>query len=378
MVNYATGWGRWTVDLLDEISRMGVEPVLVLPPSQREAHAALGLKRFESHFWGPEPYLQFHTLRSLNLRGLWDLATVRRKEAQLRGIDLIHAADLYPWGYFGMQMKARLCAPLLVTNHSKLLFNPRRSPLDGWLCRRALRDADRVCSVSAWGREQILLAYPSLARERLRVIHNGVNPALFLTHAGDAARSSRRGGPLLLSVTRFIRLKSIETTVLAFAEVKRALPQAELRIVGPHTVTAYVREIRRLIFEKGLKDVQLPGKTTDLAELCEHYAAADLLVHTSASESYPLIFLEAGCFGLPIVATRVGGVPDVIVDGENGLLVEKGDHRAIAAAVLRIASDPALAARLGEGGRKRAAHQTTAKVAQDYLYLYRELLGART
>lgn len=377
MLDYATGWGRWVVDLLEQVSRMSVEPVLVLPPSQREVHAALGMERFESHFWGPEPYLHFQTLRSINLKGLRDLNTLKKHFVELKRIDLVHAADMHPWGYFGLQMKVRLGVPLLVTNHSKLLFNPRRSPFDYWLCGRALRGSDCICSVSAWGTEQIRAAYPVLRQERFHVIHNGVNVDRFYLNVVSEKKRQSGPGPVLLSVTRFIRLKSIETTVLAFAEVKQTFPDAVLHIVGPHTVPAYVARIKELIREQELTDVHLVGKTSTVNELCAYYAAADVLVHTSSSEAYGLIFLEAGCFGLPVVATRVGGVPEVITDGGNGLLVEKGDHRAVAAAVEQIVSDPLLAARLGAKGREQAARQTTAKVAQDHLSLYSELLEAQ-
>jgi len=375
MLDYATGWGRWTVDLLEQISDRGVEPVLVLPSSQRSAHEEMGMDRFETHFWGPEPYLRFHTLRSVSIRGLWDLAFLKSHFGKLGRIDLIHAADLHPWGFFGLQMKRKLKVPLLVTNHSKLLFNPRHSLLDYWLCGQTLRNCDRMCSVSAWGSDQIRTAFPDFPSGHFRVIHNGVNPERFPAPKAEMGKRMRENGPVLLSVTRFIRLKNIETSILAFAEVKREFPGAVFHIVGPHTVPAYVERIKNLIREHRLEDVHLAGKTSTVAELIGYYTSADVLVHTPSSESYGLIILEAARYGLPVVATSVGGVPEVIADGENGLLVKPGDYRAVADAVKRILTDSGLASRLAENGRNKAARQTTGKVADDYLALYRETIG---
>jgi len=374
-LDYATGWGRWTVDLLEQISDRGVEPVLVLPPSQRTTHESMGMNRFETHFWGPEPYLFFQNLHSITFRGIWDLVFLKKHFGKLSRIDLIHAADLHPWGFFGLQMKRKLEVPLLVTNHSRLLFNPRHSLLDYWLCRKTLQGCDRICSVSAWGSGQIHAAYPDLPSGHFRVIHNGVNLERFPVPEAGMENNIRENGPVLLSVTRFIRLKNIETSILAFAEVKREFPGATFHIVGPHTVPAYVERIKNLIREHRLEGVHLAGKTSTVAELIGYYTSADVLVHTPSSESYGLIILEAARYGLPVVATGVGGVPEVITNGENGLLVKAGDYRGVADAVKRILTDPGLASRLAENGRNKAARQTTGKVADDYLALYRETIG---
>jgi glycosyltransferase involved in cell wall biosynthesis len=88
-------------------------------------------------------------------------------------------------------------------------------------------------------------------------------------------------------------------------------------------------------------------------ELAEWYRASDLLVHASWEESFGIVVAEALACGLPVVATRVGGVPEVMADGEHGSLVEPGNPEAMAEAVRRLISDPALRERMGEQG---AAH----------------------
>jgi glycosyltransferase involved in cell wall biosynthesis len=380
MLDYATGWGRWTFDLLDEILRHGVEPVLIVPRSQKVFHGELGLDKYETYFWGPEPYLWFQSLHRINARGLRDLFTLRRNFPLLRDISLIHAADMYPWGYFGLQLKRKIHVPLIVTNHSRLLFHPRWSPLDYLLCGKTLEECDIICSVSQWGSDQVMNAYPSMPKDRFVVIHNGVNVKRIVSEAEKLVTIRRPVGkrPILLSVTRFIRLKNIETSVLAFLELKSEYPEAIYYIVGPHTVQSYVEEIEKLIRLHNIRDVHLVGKTSSLDELYGYYSIADVMIHTSSSESFPLIFFEASCFGLPVVATRVGGVPEVVEDGVNGILVDVGDHRQVAEAVLRILSDRSLAARLGEAGMMKASLLTTRKVAMEYAELYRTLIEGRT
>jgi glycosyltransferase involved in cell wall biosynthesis len=379
MLDYATGWGRWTVDLLEKIVEFGVEPILVVPESQRREHAATGMDKFETHFWGPEPYLSFHQAHRVNFRGLRDLRSLRNKFAQLkeRDIALVHAADLYPWGYFARQLKEETGAPVILTNHSKLLFNPRISLIDLRLCRLAVRASDRVVSVSDWSSRRIQKEL-GMDGGRFTFVHNGVNFERMAQCADDAAtaRPSHKCGPVVLSVTRFIPMKGIETSVLAFAKIKEEIPEARYFIVGPHSNPRYVARIRNLIATKGIRDVYLPGKTSSLDELAAYYRDADLLLHTSRSESFGLIFLEAGYFGVPVVATAVGGVPEVVMDGENGLLVPDGDADTAAEAMRKILTSPALARRLGDNNRKRALENTTHRVASDYYKLYTEIIKA--
>jgi len=381
MLDYASGWGRWTVDLLEKIVEFGVEPVLIISESQREEHLKSGLK-FETHFWGPEPYAWFHQLHRINTRGLKDLFSIKKRYKALegKGISLIHATDMYPWGFFAGQLKEKLNVPVILTNHSKLLFNPWFSVIDFYLCRKAVNTCDRIVSVSDWSRKQIQNEL-GMDDEKFQFIHNGVDVDRMKKCSEELEAQticgSRCGsrGPVIISVTRFIKLKGIETAVLAFKQIKDEMPGARYYIIGPHSNPDYVDYIKKIIADHGIKDVYLTGKTGSITELCAYYRMADVLVHTSKSESFPLIFYEAGCFNVPVVASAVGGVPEAVIDGENGLLVPAGDVAATAQGIRNILTDAELAKRLGNNNYTKAMRCTARKVAFEYYKIYQELIG---
>ena len=115
------------------------------------------------------------------------------------------------------------------------------------------------------------------------------------------------------------------------------------------------------------------------AELDEVLKAAAVSVLPSLSEGISNTLLESMAAGVPVVATRVGGTPEAVTDGEQGLLVPPGDSEALAAAISRVLSDPLLATRLGDNGRRRVAEEFSFEaVVRRTEALYRELLAAKS
>jgi glycosyltransferase involved in cell wall biosynthesis len=174
------------------------------------------------------------------------------------------------------------------------------------------------------------------------VIPNGVDVA--------RARRARPGdpGPLrVLAVGRLRAPKDFRTLVRAVAAL------------GPHACRVLVAGegpdrplLAAEIDALGLRGrVVLAGERHDVARLL---AYAHVFVLPSRSEGHPVSVLEAMAAGVPVVASRVGGIPEQVADGETGLLVEPGDVDGLAAALRRLAADPALRRRLGEAGRARA------------------------
>jgi glycosyltransferase involved in cell wall biosynthesis len=99
-------------------------------------------------------------------------------------------------------------------------------------------------------------------------------------------------------------------------------------------------------------------------ELFARYREADAFVLPSPSEGTPRVLVEAMMFGLPLVASRVGGIPDLVREGENGLLVPPGDAEALAAALLRLADDPGLRARMSAANHEAGARHTVEDLAR--------------
>ena len=130
------------------------------------------------------------------------------------------------------------------------------------------------------------------------------------------------------------------------------------------------RRLRAQISSLGLGDaVVLPGRL----EIRDWLERADVFVHSSRWEGFGIVLLEAMLAGLPVVATRVSAVPEVVADGETGLLVEAGDAAAFAAALDRLLGDPELARRLGDAGLARARSEfSVARMTERTLAVYRD------
>jgi glycosyltransferase involved in cell wall biosynthesis len=197
------------------------------------------------------------------------------------------------------------------------------------------------------------------------VIRNGV------ATGGLRASEGRRRRLRLVSVGRLQAPKDAVTLVGALAALHGDPFEAVLVGDGPDRA-AVEEEVRRY----GLEPVvEVLGERNDVPELL---AEADVFVLSSRSEGLPISILEAMAAGLPVVASDVGGVPEVVAEGETGLLVPPGDPQRLAEALGRLLGDPALRGRLGQAGRIRVAeHFDLAKVQQAHLDLYSRMLAAR-
>ncbi|MDX1578713.1 MAG: glycosyltransferase family 4 protein [Gemmatimonadota bacterium] len=163
----------------------------------------------------------------------------------------------------------------------------------------------------------------------------------------------------ILFVGRLVERKGVEVLVRAVARGEFSRP-VELRIVGSGEWEERIREaVREAGFPRAAADVLLLGRLSDEALRAE-YEAADLLVLPAVrdakgdTEGLGVVLLEALRFERPVIGSDIGGIPDIIVDGETGLLCPPGDERALAAAIRRLIDDPALARRLAAEGRRRA------------------------
>jgi glycosyltransferase involved in cell wall biosynthesis/uncharacterized membrane protein len=199
--------------------------------------------------------------------------------------------------------------------------------------------------------------------ERSVVVHNAVDVCSFqeARHTGEP--------PRIVSVGRFAYPKDYSTLVAALAALD-ADYRACLVGEGPGRA-AVAAEARRRLAER----VELPGMRRDVPGLL---AAADILVLSSRSEGLPISILEAMAAGLPVVATNVGGVSELVGDGATGFLVPPGDAKALAAALERLRRDPPLRKRFGAAARRRAERDfDLARFHDAHLRLYRRELELR-
>jgi glycosyltransferase involved in cell wall biosynthesis len=177
--------------------------------------------------------------------------------------------------------------------------------------------------------------------------------------------------PVFVGAGRFIEKKAPELTLQAFAEVRRAVPEARLRMVGDGPL---LQRCRELAIELGIADgVAFLGAQPHSVVREEMRRARCFVQHSveaasGDSEGMPVSILEAGASGLPVVSTRHAGIPDSVAEGETGFLVDEHDVAGMTSHMLRLARDPALAGKLGQAARRRI--QASFSKEQSYAHLW--------
>jgi glycosyltransferase involved in cell wall biosynthesis len=292
--------------------------------------------------------------------GLLELATiVRRERPHIVHVNSAKAAALGRAAAWLTRVPIRIYT---VHGWSYTAHSGLSSALYLW-AERILRPLTTVTICVAESERRAGLEARTCDQATTVVIHNGVDLAR-PTASGTGAEPCR-----LVTVGRLQAPKDVLTLVRALAELPQRAYEGVIVGDGPDR-PALESEIRRLDLEPV---VQLAGERTDVPELL---AAADVFVLSSRSEGLPLSILEAMAAGLPVVATNVGGVPELVVEGETGFLVPPGDPQALAVALERLLGDSALRRRLGAAGRRRAEERfDLVSTRQAHLDLYSALLA---
>jgi glycosyltransferase involved in cell wall biosynthesis len=204
------------------------------------------------------------------------------------------------------------------------------------------------------------------------VIYNGIPTTRFVSNASQDSTKEEKG-IVLLHVGRFAPQKNHLLLVEAFALAVKEYPAMKLWLVGDGPLKPAVEKI---IVEIGLeRKVLFLGIRDDVPRLL---AASDLFVLSSDYEGVPLSVLEAMAAGKPVVATTVGGVPELVEDGVTGFLVPPRDPKVLAQGILRLAKDADLRQRMGKAAQERALERfDISRTAREYEALYLKLLKER-
>jgi glycosyltransferase involved in cell wall biosynthesis len=273
-----------------------------------------------------------------------DVAAARRYARFLRAerADLLHTHTHLAGNVVGRVAGRLARIPVVAHMHIENAFRSGRA---GRALQIALDDATarlcgRILAVSAATRDSLVRqGYP---RRRLEVVYNGVDPARV-----EPLRLVE--GPVILHVGRLAPVKGQLVLIRALALVEGAvavLVGRDLEREG-----AYQRELEREAERLGVHErVVFAGLRDDVPRLL---AGCDLLALPSRVEGLPLVVLEAMTQARPVVATPVGGIPELVVDGETGVLVPCDDPAPLAEAVRSLLAEPERAARLGAAGRQR-------------------------
>jgi glycosyltransferase involved in cell wall biosynthesis len=300
----------------------------------------------------------------------------RRLSAALSEIrpEVVHAQDALRYGYVCLKAGRRL--PVLVSIHGIVREAQRHET--GIRARGQVRIAgvalERYCVRTA----RFLVTPTPYAQEyfggeisgRVWDVPNPIADRFF------AVRAAPERGAILYAGS-LAPLKRIHDLVAAMPRVLASVPEAHLRLAGRAPDAAYASTLTAGARASGLADrITLLGALSP-EEMVDEYRRASVLVLPSAQETSPMVVGEAMAAGVPVVATRVGGVPFLVDDGVTGHLVDVGDVEALARRVGEILSDPERATALGGAGRATAEVRFRADaVAARVRTVYAEILGA--
>jgi glycosyltransferase involved in cell wall biosynthesis len=328
----------------------------------------------------PSPNLQLHQ-RALEekipsypfpCKGQFDLTALRRIRdlAAETGADVIHTHGYKADVYTCLAMFNH-GVPLVSTCHN-WLDEDWRTSLYGVVDRHVLRSFPRVVAVSEDVRQRLLEA--GVPQERIRIIPNGIDLHPFrVERAPDPVDWSKDRPAVVGMVARLSAEKGVDLFFHAAADVARTISHARFVVVGDGPDR---QELEALIDQLRLRPlVVMAGRRNDMPA---QYASFDILVSSSRKEGLPLAILEAMASGLPLVATAVGDVRNVVRNDETGILLPTGDPGALASAIVDLLSDHAKRRRLGFAARQWVESEHSAeRMSNDYLDTYRDAVRFR-
>ena len=255
-------------------------------------------------------------------------------------------------------------------------YSPRRTAVFTALERQAARWSDRIITLTDRGSAEHLAQGIGRAAQYVAV-PSGVPTADLRAAAPPRAEARARlgldpGAFVVVGLGRLVPIKGFDLLVRALPSVIAQIPSARVVLVGEGPERAGLDAIARSL---GVTErLRMTGETADLTT---HLAAADVVAVPSRNEGMGRVIVEAMALGLSVVATAVGGIPDVVTDGECGRLVEPDDVDALAEALVELGRDPALRRKLGEAAEERAEAFSTSVASEKLLAVYAALVRAK-
>jgi len=289
-------------------------------------------------------------------------------------VELLHAHQYTPFfqamfsrGFFGQ-------TPVLLTEHGRHfpdLPSRKRSIVN----RLLLRKQDRMVGCGG-AVQRALVKNEGLPRKRVELVYNGVDLNTLATAPPHARRDIRQefgfseDDFVVVQVARLHELKDHQTALRTINDARQDCPNVRLLIAGDGEERD---AIEASIAQLGLQDhVVLAGTRSDIASLL---AASDAFLLTSISEGIPLTVIEAMAARLPVIATSVGGLPEMIEEGISGYLCESGDNRSLADRLITLARHPEQRTEMGTAGELTARQRFSLDhMLQKYTEIYQEMI----
>ncbi|MFX0088275.1 MAG: glycosyltransferase family 4 protein [Candidatus Hodarchaeota archaeon] len=290
--------------------------------------------------------------------------------------DLIH---VYTYGFFHADaaiLASKLKRIPLVFTTLKIPRQPRTlvkrivyNLYDRTIGSWGLRTADRIIATSNNEKEHLIKEF-GLNSERITVIPTTVNHDEFVRLSDPLLFKSKYkiDGTIVLYVGRIAGDKGLDILIRAARSVRIKYPDVKFVIVGPDM--GFLNQLHKLIENQHLQgSIMVTGPLYGEA-LLQAYSAASMLVLPSSQEVMPLVLLEANAAGLPVIATSIGGVPEIIKHNSNGLLVDYGNVEQLADSILLLLKDRKLGESLGRKGRNMIKNLSWKDLAKETERVY--------
>jgi len=286
-------------------------------------------------------------------------------------IDLIHVQCVSANGHYASVASRALRIPLIVTSQGERTMDAERvyekSPFLNGVLRRSLAEADRVTACSRDTLEDLERFTSTTFGSRGAVIYNGIRIEDF-----QGVEPYRHSRPYILGIGRHVHQKGFDVLLEAFAAA--GLGSHDLLLAGDGPEHKDLEQLaQKLLIDERVHFLGRADRPTAVAL----FHGCDFFVLPSRQEPLGIVNLEAMAAGKPVVASRTGGVPEIVVDGETGLLLPPGEVAPLAGALRRLAGDRALRERLGTGGKDRVRKFTWESVAASYRQIYDAALADR-
>jgi len=352
-----TGGTTYLLETLPNLDQTKIEPILcILRPRDPVAN----------HFESTGIYPMFLSRKKLDPRALIDLLRVLRDHK----VDLVHLEGKKSL-ILGRIAARMVNLPAIVHFHDMF-------PLGPWLqfSQRCLAPWTAAALAVSQAVQTVAINEYAISKQLVEVLYNGYDFDRFASSAPDACSRIRAelgvadSTPTIGVIGRIVNsVKGQDLLIHAMPKLLERCPDAVLVIVGDGPDR---RVCQSLVEKFGLNSkVHFMGQRNDIPDVL---AAMDVVAIPSLSEGLPYVALEAAAAGCPVVAFRTGGIPEVIINHETGLLVEKGDISGLAEAIARILQDQALAVTLKTGACQSAQQFTVERHVRRLEEIYSEVM----
>jgi glycosyltransferase involved in cell wall biosynthesis len=354
------------LNLVEEQIRQGLKPIIA---SIGDYHS--GEKALEIEARRRDVHVETFRMRpGPNLIGAWQIL----KFAKSMGCDVLHSHGYKGNILFGWIPKSIRHLPLMTTVHgwtsTGTAFTKMR--MYEWLDSQTLSQMDAVVLVN-----KEMLAHPKVVGRKnikLYVVDNGINIEEPDSYPCEELELQPGNQFNIIAVGRLSLEKGFDVLLNAMGRVVKGGTNVSLVIFGEGRER---RKLESLISELGLQgNVKMPGFMENVAKT---FPCFDLLVIPSLSEGLPITLLEAMRAKIPVIASKVGGIPDVLEDGTGGLLVEAGDESALTEAIIELAASQFRCDQLAEEAHLIFKQKySSSQMAATYRHIYSDILAGST